>query len=46
MPAGCAGDYQGRIIIWGLFTGERKSWVTYRCVNYWTLPFVKRQLES
>lgn len=27
-----AGDYQGKIIIWGLLTGERKSWVSYRSV--------------
>jgi hypothetical protein len=25
------GDYQGKINIWGLFTGERKSSVAYRC---------------
>jgi hypothetical protein len=30
------GDYQGRINIWGLFTGERKSWLSHRAERYET----------
>lgn len=32
------GDYQGRVIIWGLLTGERKSWMTYRCAGQSRCP--------
>lgn len=32
VPCAPPGDYQGKINIWGLFTGGRKSSVTYRSV--------------
>jgi hypothetical protein len=35
-PAARPGDYQGRINIWGLFTGERKSWLSHRAERYET----------
>ncbi|KAF8071365.1 hypothetical protein HT031_001449 [Scenedesmus sp. PABB004] len=30
------GDYQGHIVVWGLFTGERKSWLSHRAERYET----------